>query len=163
VASLLVPSSDLTRVEIAGGLANRSVAYLEAGDPVAEERDARRAKVMDPSSATASFNLGRVLEATGREGAAEAAYRETLALDASSAEAAGNLARLLVRRGVAREAIPFLAGALAVHPAHVVCRTNLVIALVSAGDFEGARNAADAAAKTGVVLDPELLRAIRPD
>ncbi len=158
--SLAVPSADLTRVELAGALANRAVAYRQAGDLGAAERDARRASELDPSSATARFDLGAVLEAAGRAADAEVAYREALALDAASAEAAGNLAALLIRRGAALEAVPILRRALSAHPTHAACRTNLVIALASAGDLEEARKAARDAAEAGIALDAGLLREI---
>jgi tetratricopeptide (TPR) repeat protein len=161
--SLLVPSSDLVRAETAGALANRAVAHKRLGDLVAAERDARRAMEIDPSSAIARFNLGTILETGGRAGDAEASYVEALSRDPESAEAAGNLAALLIRRGAWREAIPILEKALTVHPSQAACRANLVVALLAAGDLGGAREAASAAAKAGVVLDPELLRVLRPE
>ncbi len=160
VLSFVIPSADLTRAELAGALANRATSFRQAGDLGAAEEDARRAAATDPESVPARFNLGSILEAAGRVEEAEAAYREALALDPSSTEAAGNLAGLLIRRGAAREAVPILEKAIAAHPSDTVCRTNLVVALAAAGELDGARAAAAAAAKAGVTIDPELLRAI---
>jgi tetratricopeptide (TPR) repeat protein len=160
--SLVVPSGDLARAATAGALSNRAVSFKNAGDLASAERDASRAVGMAPRSARARFNLGVVLEAAGRLPAAEASYSEALDLDPLSAEAAGNLAGILIRRGAAGEAIPLLERAVAARPSHAACRTNLVVARMAAGDLAGARDAAAAAARAGVALDAELLRALGP-
>jgi tetratricopeptide (TPR) repeat protein len=161
VVSFTVPAADLTCAETAGALSNRAAAYRQAGELEAAERDARRAIETDPSLVAPRFNLATILDAKGDTKGAEAAYAAALDLDPASADAAGNLAALMVRRGAPRDAIPILERALLVRPAHEACRTNLVVALLAAGDAAGARRAAEAAARAGVKLDAGLLRELR--
>jgi Flp pilus assembly protein TadD len=158
--SLLVPSSDLARIESAGALANRAVGYKQAGNLAAAETDARRAMELDPSSGPARFDLGTTLEAQGRIEEAERVYREALAVDAGNADAAGNLAGILIRRNAEREAVPILERALASRRRHAVCWTNLVVAQASLGNLAAARRSAGAAIEAGVLLDPGLLAAL---
>jgi Flp pilus assembly protein TadD len=106
------------------------------------------------------YNLGTLLEGSGRPAEAEQAYRESLARDPGGVEAAGNLGALLVRRGDPDAAVVVLRRGLASRPRHVVSWTNLVVALVAGGRVEEARRAARQAQDAGVELSPELMAAI---
>jgi Tfp pilus assembly protein PilF len=155
--SFAVPSGSLRVTAEASSRANLAGAHKARGDLVAAEREARAAIALDPRSLKAHFNLGVILEAAGRGPEAEASYREALLLDQDHPAVAGNLSGLLILRGGHVEAISILRRALRSHPSNEPCWTNLVVALVIAGESEAAREAVDEAGKAGVRIDPGLV------
>jgi tetratricopeptide (TPR) repeat protein len=160
VLAFALPTGGLVRAQQAGALANLSVVHKAAGNLEAAERTARLALARDPSSEGAAYNLAVVLEQTARAPEAQEIYRRIVRANPANAEAAGNLASLLVRKGAPGEAVPILEEALRHRPGHHACWSNLVVALASTGDLEGARAAATGAAGHGVVLERGLLEAI---
>ncbi len=157
--SFAVPSGGLARADLAGALANRAVSLKEAGDLARAEETARRALALDPECVMARYDLGVILEALGRPAEAAEEYRGAIARDPGHA-AAGNLAAILVTAGDFAGAEAVLRPALRASPGDRVAWTNLVVALAAGGDLAGAREAAAAAAKEGIRLDPELRLAI---
>jgi Flp pilus assembly protein TadD len=162
LVSLALPTFGLAREAEAAALANRAVSRIAAGDPRGAERDLREALRREGQSVPAWFNLGTVLESAGDAAGAEDAYREALRHDPYHAASAGNLAVLMLRSGRAAEAVPLLEGALLQRPHDSTCWTNLVVARLSLGDLQGARHAAESAARFEVVLDPGLLALVYP-
>jgi Tfp pilus assembly protein PilF len=159
--SLVVSPRPLVREARATSLANRAVAWKQAGNLPRAEDDLRRALAIEADSVPAHYNLGVVLEAGGRADEAESAYRSALQLDPGHVESAGNLAGILVRAGRAEEALAPLRRALSSRPDHRACWTNLVVALVSIGRADEARLATEEARGNGVTLAPGLLEAIQ--
>ena len=152
IVSLLVPARAMqVRLE-AVGLVQRAWAWGQLGDPASNEEDLRRALELDPGSTFALFNLGTLLEDTGRVGEAEAAYRGAL-VRSSYAPAAGNLGRLLHLSGRAEEGVPILRDALRHNPTDRSCWTSLVVSLTVLGDPEAALAEAQTALARGVPLD----------
>src|SRR6185312_7605232 len=70
------------------------------------ERCYRMALALDPNYALAHFNLGNVLDETGRLEEAIAAYNEAVRLAPGYADAHYNLALAYQRRGERRRAVP---------------------------------------------------------
>ena len=158
--SLLVPAGEMQARGEALGLVQRAWAWARLGHPSANEAELRRALELDPDSVPALFNLGRLLEETGRVGEAEGTYRR--ALDVFPyAPAAGNLGRLLHRSGRAEQGIPILREALQHNPLDRACWTSLVVSLTVLGQLDEAWNEAQRAVGRGVDLDPQLLEEIR--
>jgi tetratricopeptide (TPR) repeat protein len=157
--SLLIPFHDLKSAVVGEGLANRAVAWMNAGDMDAALEDAAAALEMAPGSAMANFNSGVVQDAAGQTGSAEAAYRRALALDPAFAEAAANLSKILIFRADFGEAAALLERILLLRPNNANCWNNLFLAYSGAGDADNARRAADRARAAGVTLDPAMLRA----
>jgi protein O-GlcNAc transferase len=161
--SLAVPSGDLARTEKASALAVVSDVQRKSGELAAAATTARLATELDPANAVAWFNRGVIDGVRGDTAAAERAYRAALNADPSQPDAAANLAGMLVATGRAADAVGPLERVLAVWPRHSVAWTNLVVAYAAAGDLERARSAAKRAAAAGVVLDPDLVKAVRGD
>jgi Tfp pilus assembly protein PilF len=161
LVSIVIPAGDLVTRRQSTALANRSVSWIQRGDVAAAERDLRAAIELAPDSVPAWFGLGRLMQRNGRITEAESSYRRALAINPGSAESAGNLAQILIEAGRPGEAVPWLVQALERRPLHEVCWTNLVIALYSAGDREGARDAVRRAGGLGVRLAPDLVSTVQ--
>ena len=166
VASLFLPRAfepsgrQVLLTERAAGLANRAASYVQVGDTLAAERDARRALQLDPRVTLAHYNLAVVLERTGRTDEAMHHYGQVVSRQPSHAEAAGNLGKLLIESGRPAEAVPILVRALESRMMHRVCWTNLIVARTLLGDLEQARENARQAITLGLEIDPGLLEEI---
>ena len=158
--SLVIPGREIQAQREAVALVQRAWAWDQLGNAAANEAELRRALELDADSVLALFNLGRLLEKTGRVGEAEASYRRALDLF-PYAPAAGNLGRLLHLAGRASEGVPILREVLKHNPLDRACWTSLVVSLTVLGDLESAWNEAQRAVGRGVDLAPELLEELR--
>ncbi len=96
----------------------RAEAAEEGGDLEAAERNWRRAMRIDPADPTLPFNLGNLLDGTGRADEAALAYRLAIARDPRFAEAWLNLAVLEEQRGRDAVADDAYSAALAARPGY---------------------------------------------
>jgi cytochrome c-type biogenesis protein CcmH/NrfG len=101
----------------------------EAGDITKAERLYRILLKSDPTDASAPFNLGNLLRATGRNVEAEAALRLATRADPTFADAWYNLSDLLDEQGRGEAAIDCLRTALRVAPDYVDAMFNLALLL----------------------------------
>jgi tetratricopeptide (TPR) repeat protein len=111
-----------------------------------------------PELALAHFNLGVVLDASGRSAEAELSYRRSLDSDPEQLAANRELGRLLARLGRNEEALSHFAIAAARDPADPGVRFDRVVAQIRLGDFE--RAATQAEEDLGVLPDQQALMLI---
>jgi tetratricopeptide (TPR) repeat protein len=154
--SLSIPTAELEREAEAGARTLAAAAWRDAGDRVREERELRRA-IAGQESSPALFNLGVLLEQTGRTLEARESYRRALAASPTHADAAGNLARLLRLDRLQEEALVVAGQGLQADPLHEVCWVQVIIAWTEIGRLDEARRAARRAVELGVPLDPGML------
>lgn len=159
-ASWALPRPALLRGQHATALGNGAVALERAGRLAEARRQIDAALALDAGDGLLWFNAGRILERSGDDGGAAAAYGRALEIDPERVEAATNLGALHVRNGRAELAVPVLEAALARRPDDGDAHTNLVVAWLALGRPDRAREAAERARSEGVALDPELLREI---
>jgi Flp pilus assembly protein TadD len=98
---------------------------------------------VDPDDLEAQYNLGCLLEQSGKLEDAETHYREALRVDPRHAQSLNNLGVLLCRRGNVQDAIPLFRTALEALPEFDDARVNLdqALALQSGTNLpEGSRN-----------------------
>jgi hypothetical protein len=99
----------------------------------------QRVLALDPGRFEAHYNLGLILERTGKPAQAQAEYRETLRLRPSFTPAALNLGALLYGEKRYPEAVAVYRQALVADPRSEAVRNNLAEAYRAAGDRAGAR------------------------
>ena len=118
-------------------LVDRGIAAEEAGDTRAALRDYAQAVTMDPSSAPARFNRGRMRLVFGETREAEVDFRAALKLREGFAEAWMALAQLLESTGRNDEALEALRAVPASHPAYGIAlhaRIEVLNAMGRAGE-----------------------------
>ncbi|MFL6799041.1 MAG: tetratricopeptide repeat protein [Xanthobacteraceae bacterium] len=96
-------------------------------DGATAERLYRKVMRVDPSDATAAFNLGNLLRRKGQKLEAEMAYRAALGADGHFAEAWYNLADLLDDQGQPDKAMECLEQALVAEPGYADALFNLAL------------------------------------
>src|SRR5262249_37516596 len=101
----------------------------DAGDVAEAERLYRVLMKSDPTDASAPFNLGNLLRASGRNVEAEAALRAATRADPTFADAWYNLSDLLDEQGRSGSAIDCLRTVLRVAPDYVDAMFNLALLL----------------------------------
>jgi tetratricopeptide (TPR) repeat protein len=113
----------------------------------------RRAAAIEPRYTPVYVLLAELLEQSGRDDEAVAAYEKVLALDPASAAAELGLGRLALSRGEVEESIARLERAAALQPEAGAIQGTLARAYQRAGDRERAK----AAAELARVLHPEVI------
>jgi tetratricopeptide (TPR) repeat protein len=101
----------------------------EAGDITEAERLYRILTRIDPTDASAPFNLGNMLRADGRNVEAEAALQAATRVDPKFVDAWYNLSDLLDEQGRVEAAIECLRTALRIAPDHADASFNLALLL----------------------------------
>jgi tetratricopeptide (TPR) repeat protein len=119
-------------------LFDRAHSAEQTGDLAEAERLYRILMKIDPSDASAPFNLGNMLRASARSVEAEAALRAATRANPAFAEAWYNLADLLDDQGRLEAAIECLRQALLVAPAYIDATFNLALLLQRRGDYREA-------------------------
>jgi tetratricopeptide (TPR) repeat protein len=104
-------------------------------DTEAAERLYRRIMRLVPTDGAAAYNLGNLLQSTGRPTEAEAALRAAVTAEPDYAEAWFNLADLLDRAGRSGEAIACLRRALGADPTYADASFNLALLLQRRREF----------------------------
>jgi tetratricopeptide (TPR) repeat protein len=122
----------------AGHWLAEGLAHEEAGRPREAERAYRRAIRIDPSSATAQFNLGNALLARGRAEAAAERFRQAAALDPTHAPSRFNLSHALEELRRPRAAAHALRRVVRLDPAYADAWFNLAALCEQLEDSEGA-------------------------
>lgn len=84
------------------------------------------------------YNLGFVMEQSGRGAEAEEYYRKALTVDPSHASSYNNLAALLAERGRLTEAMDLWRTVIRLNPVHADAHANMGAALAQQGRFEEA-------------------------
>jgi tetratricopeptide (TPR) repeat protein len=159
--SLAVPAGDLLAQSDAGGFRQRAWAWRQVLRFPEAEADVRRSLELQPGSPHAWFQLGDVLELTGRAAEAEACFRQALHLQPGYARASCALGSVLRDDGRAAEAVQHLRRGLEVQTFFGHCRSDLVGALATLGRLDEARAEVDRAAAAGETLDPGVLVELR--
>lgn len=139
---------------------NWGAAYLMAGDADRAIAHSLEALELDPSLASAHYNLGLALHRKGDREGALAAFRQVARLRPNDAQARHNLATMLDESGRTAEAIAEYQAALALRPDLARTRYNLALALFTAGRFSEAQASLDAARELGVTPDPAFVRTL---
>ena len=116
-------------------LFDRAFTAEQLGDLAEAERLYRLLMKSDPTDASAPFNLGNLLRASGRSIEAEAALRAATRSNPTFAEAWYNLADLLDDQGRCQAAIESLRKALAVAPDYIDAMFNLALLLQRKGSY----------------------------
>ena len=127
-----------------GALANLAVVEVARGDLDEAVRLAGRVAEMDPS-APHHVQLGKFLQAAGRNAEAEAHYRAAMERDPDSPEPPHLLARVLELRGLREEADALRAKAIALHERRLERGFSAARAHLRIGELELERRRADAA------------------
>lgn len=130
-ASLRLVAAPDVRHNLAVALMAAGRAAERAADPVAAERDYRRAVDQEPAAVEPRRRLGLLLARTGNVRAAEDCLREALRLAPADLDTTANLANVLVLQGRVREAIPLYEEVLARRPGDVRTQENLAAARAS--------------------------------
>jgi tetratricopeptide (TPR) repeat protein len=110
----------------------------EAGDIAEAERLYRILSRTDPTDASATFNLGNMLRADGRNVEAEAALRAATRVDPTFVDAWYNLSDLLDEQGRVEAAIECLRTALRIAPDHADASFNLALLLQRTNQYADA-------------------------
>ena len=104
----------------------------------------------------AEYNMGFILQKSGRPKEAIEHYRASLRLDPERADVNLSMGLALAEAGQTREATNYLAKAVRLEPGNVLAQENLGIVLVEVGDYDGgARHCAEA-----LILDPKAIKAL---
>jgi len=127
-----------------GAQANMAVVQLARGRADEAARLAARVAEIDPS-APHEVQLAKFLQAAGRDGEAEAHYRNAMRIDPDSPEPRRLLARLLDARGLSEEADSLRAEAIALHERALARGLARPRAELRIGEIELERGHADAA------------------
>ncbi|GAA2129763.1 hypothetical protein [Nocardioides bigeumensis] len=124
-------SDDLQEAEVEGGILrgaqhnNLALALARLDQPRRAETAARAALERDPANPVFRDTLGFVLQKSGRDEEAEAAYDDSVEADATSYVSTANRAVLTAQRGQRQAAIEDLLGVLAEHPDYALGWHNL--------------------------------------
>jgi tetratricopeptide (TPR) repeat protein len=116
-------------------LFDRALSAEQIGDISEAERLYRAVMKSDPTDASAPFNLGNMLRASGRTLEAEVALRSATRANPAFAEAWYNLADLLDDQGRSEAAVVCLRKALVVSPDYVDAMFNLALLLQRKGTY----------------------------
>jgi tetratricopeptide (TPR) repeat protein len=114
-----------TQAEGADAVFDQAYVAEQTNDTAAAERLYRRAAQLDPSDATAPFNLANLLRSGGRGVEAEAAYRAAVKSDPKFAAAWYNLADVLDEQGRTEEAVACLERAIEADPGYTDAVFNI--------------------------------------